>query len=290
LIERVMRRLPLAGRRNETFEIAGAMRTHVGLVRAENEDSVAFIAPKDAEVKRRRGVLAVVADGMGGHAAGEVASALTIDTVCSLFYELSDPIPQSLSKCLAAANRVVRSHAEVNPECAGMGTTCTAAVFRENELFLGHVGDSRAYLLRGSSLRQISEDQSLVAKLVREGLLSAAEALEHPDRNVILSAVGTAPHLDAQLWSRGLLLEEDDTVILCSDGLSDFVRDEELSKIVAGRHPVDMCDALIAAALAGGGGDNVSVGVFRLVAPSLTPSFVGVTRETKQASSPDGAS
>jgi protein phosphatase len=240
------------------------MRSHVGLVREGNEDSVAFIVPGHDDRAAMRGSLAIIADGMGGHAAGEVASRIAVDTVCAMFYAIADSIPDSLAKCLRAANAAVRDHAAAHPRCAGMGTTCTVVVIKDDRLFLGQVGDSRAYLLRRGKLQQISEDQSLVADLVREGRISAAAARTHPDRNIITTALGVEPTVGAKIWPDGKLLEDGDVVVLCSDGLSDMVDDERIEEIVSRRAPAEACDALIDAALRAGGHDNISVGVFAL--------------------------
>jgi len=271
-----------------SLHVTGAMRTHVGLVREGNEDAVAYILPQDDDPMARRGALALVADGMGGHAAGEVASQITAETVCALFYRSTAPIPQALRECLEAANGAIRSRAEANPDFAGMGTTCTIVVFSNGRAFLGHVGDSRAYLMRGNEFHQISEDQSLVAKLVRDGRLTPAEARTHPDRNVIVSALGIAPTVDAQVWRDGLKLKDGDTVVICSDGLSDLVDDDGLAAIVRSGQPAEICDALIKAALAAGGYDNVSVGVFAVGAEAPAPSAaINTTRELEAVPSMD---
>ena len=158
------------------MEIVGAMRTDTGLVRSLNEDSVAWVTPHDDDVAANRGSLALVADGMGGHAAGEVASALAADVVRRLYYDLDGPIPQVLASAFAAANRAIIDYAQEHPECRGMGTTCTVLAFRDRQAWLAHIGDSRAYLLRDRHLVQLSEDQTLVAKLVNDGAMTQAEA------------------------------------------------------------------------------------------------------------------
>src|SRR5271168_537115 len=151
------------------MQIIGAMRTDPGLVRELNEDTVVWATPQDKAVADSRGSLALVADGMGGHAAGEVASALAADVVRRLYYDLDGSIPQVLANAFAAANRAIIEYAQEHPECRGMGTTCTVLAFRDSQAWLAHIGDSRAYLLRDRHLVQLSEDQTLVAKLVSEG-------------------------------------------------------------------------------------------------------------------------
>ena len=247
--------------------VSGAMLTHPGLVRPGNEDAVAYVLPRPGEAAAARGALALVADGMGGHAAGELASAIAAETVRRLYYELDGKVPQVLAQCLRAANRAIRAHAAGAPDCAGMGTTCTVLAIRGNAAWLGHVGDSRAYLLRGGALRQLSEDHSLVAALVREGRLTPAEAASSPDRNVILRALGTHDEVEPQIWPQGMALAAGDVLVLCSDGLSDLVDTEGIAAAAA-LPPHEACQTLLQAALAGGAHDNVSVGVFALTAPA----------------------
>src|ERR1700721_1207589 len=137
------------------MEIVGAMRTDTGLVRTLNEDSVAWVTPHDDDVAANRGSLALVADGMGGHAAGEVASTLAADVIRRLYYDLDGPAPQVLATAFSAANRAILEYAAEHPECRGMGTTCTVLVFRDDKAWLAHIGDSRAYILRDRKLHQL---------------------------------------------------------------------------------------------------------------------------------------
>jgi protein phosphatase len=243
-------------------EIIGAMRTDTGLVRTLNEDSVAWVTPHDDEAANNRGSLALVADGMGGHAAGEVASALAADVVRRLYYGLDGPIPQVLASAFAAANRAIIEYAQEHPECRGMGTTCTVLAFRDRHAWLAHIGDSRAYLLRDHHLVQLSEDQTLVAKLVSEGTITQAEADHSPMHNVILQALGTTSNIKPMIGTKGLPLQAGDVLILCSDGVSNMVPDDQIAEVASRLPPQEACDALIEAALAAGGHDNASLGVF----------------------------
>jgi protein phosphatase len=244
------------------MEIIGAMRTDTGLVRTLNEDSVAWVTPHDDEAANNRGSLALVADGMGGHAAGEVASALAADVVRRLYYGLDGPIPQVLASAFAAANRAIIEYAQEHPECRGMGTTCTVLAFRDSQAWLAHIGDSRAYLLRDHHLIQLSEDQTLVAKLVSEGTITQAEADHSPMHNVILQALGTTSNIKPMIGTKGLPLQAGDVLILCSDGVSNMVPDDQIAEVASRLPPQEACDALIEAALAAGGHDNASLGVF----------------------------
>jgi PPM family protein phosphatase len=246
----------------------GAMRTDTGMVRSLNEDSVAFVAPPSGDPAAARGSLMVVADGMGGHAAGEVASALAVETVRRVYYELGGATPEVLAAAFLAAHRAILSWAESNPECKGMGTTCTALAVREGQAWLAHIGDSRAYLLRGGAMAQLSDDQTLVAHMIREGQLTPEQAQGSPINNVILEALGAKEAISPVVWADPLPLSDGDILVLCSDGLSGVVADAIIAEHIARLPPDEACDALIEAAKAAGAPDNVSVGVFRMVAGS----------------------
>jgi protein phosphatase len=248
------------------MEIIGAMRTDTGLVRTLNEDSVAWVTPHDDGAATNRGSLALVADGMGGHAAGEVASALAADVVRRLYYGLDGPIPQVLANAFAAANRAIIEYAQEHPDCRGMGTTCTVLAFRDSQAWLAHIGDSRAYLLRDHHLIQLSEDQTLVAKLVSEGTITQQEADHSPMHNVILQALGTTSNIKPMIGAKGLPLQSGDVLILCSDGVSNMVPDDKIAEVASRLPPQEACDTLIEAALAAGGHDNASLGVFTVTA------------------------
>ncbi|MDI4657104.1 protein phosphatase 2C domain-containing protein [Xanthobacter autotrophicus] len=245
----------------------GAMLTHVGRVRSSNEDSVVFVSSPQDGRPDDRGTLALVADGMGGHAAGEVASALAAEVVRRIYCGSSLPVPETLRMAFEAANAAVIQHADDHPECRGMGTTCTAVAMVGGKLYLAHAGDSRAYLLRGEGLTQLSEDHSLNAQLVREGVMTREEAEASANGNVIVKALGSRAELDPAVWSEGLPLADGDRVLLCSDGLSNLVPDADIAAVLRRLPPADACDALVEQALAAGGYDNISVGVFAIEAP-----------------------
>ena len=260
-----------------SFAVRGAMLSHVGLVRSNNEDAVAYVLPPPGDPAAVRGALALVADGMGGHAAGEVASHLAAETILRLFYQLDGAVPQVLARCLEAANTSIRERARESPELTGMGTTCTMLAFRNDTVFLGHIGDSRAYRVRDGALRQISEDHSLVAKLVRDGVMTEAEAQASPDHNVILRALGTSDRLEPMIWPAGEKLRDGDAFVLCSDGLSDLVNAAAIARAAA-LPPLQACETLLQAALQAGAHDNVSVGVFTVAAPAAAAGESPPTR------------
>jgi PPM family protein phosphatase len=254
-----------------------AMLSNVGAVRALNEDVVLYATAPEGDAGAKRGTLALVADGMGGHAAGEVASALAAEVVRRVFYELDGPPSTVLASAFAAANRAILDWAANHPECSGMGTTCTALALTDGEAWLAHIGDSRAYLWRGGSLIQLSEDQTLVATLVREGRLSQEEAEHSPVSNVITQALGMGPEIAPIIWAKPLALLADDVIVLCSDGLSGAISDAAIADMVERLPPGEACEALIAAALAAGGHDNISVGVLRVLVESEQTARSGQT-------------
>jgi PPM family protein phosphatase len=235
-----------------------------------NEDVVAWITPRDRNVAATQGSLALVADGMGGHAAGEVASALAAEVIRRVYYDLKGPASKVLAMAFSEANRAIIDYATVHPECKGMGTTCTALAFRDGKVWLAHIGDSRAYLLRNGKLMQLTEDQTLVAKMVREGSITKKEASHSPVQNVILQALGAMIEIKPMIASSGIPLQSGDVLILCSDGLFNMVPDVTIADIASRLPPQEACDALIEAALAAGGHDNASLGVFSVGAQAET--------------------
>ncbi|MGB6177265.1 MAG: PP2C family serine/threonine-protein phosphatase [Methylocella sp.] len=252
------------------FEIAGAMLTDIGRVRSSNEDSVAFVIPTRNDPAASRGCLLVVADGMGGHAAGEVASALAVEAVRRVYFSLQEPVPASLMIAFETANRAIFEHGKNHPDCRGMGTTCTALAIYDGQVWLGHVGDCRAYLLRGGKLTQLSDDQTVHAQMIREGLMTEDESKTSGGGNVVLQALGTGADVVPAVWEKGVPLIEGDTLILCSDGLWNMVDDTTIAEIAAQVAPQEACQNLVGAALEAGGYDNVSVGIFA-VRPSAGP-------------------
>jgi PPM family protein phosphatase len=248
------------------------MRTDPGLVRELNEDAVAWITPQDQNVAVNQGSLALVADGMGGHAAGEVASEIAVTTVRRVFYELPGSIPQVLGSAFMAANRAILDWSEGNPECKGMGTTCTAIAIRDDKAWLAHVGDSRAYHWRDGVMTQLSDDQTLVAQMVREGQITPEEAQNSPMSNVILQALGSHAEVAPVVWSEPIQLAAGDILVLCTDGLTGVVSDATIAQEIERLPPGEACEALIRAALAAGAPDNVSVGVFQMTSAAERPA------------------
>lgn len=263
---------------NPDLRVFGAMLTNVGKVRPHNEDTVLHDTPRPNDPRAAKGILALVADGMGGHAAGEVASEIAARVIHREYYAFDGSIPAALEAAFRAANEAIFTQAQTEDTCRGMGTTCTALVFAAGLAYLANVGDSRAYILRDGTMFQLSEDDSLVGELVRSGAITAEEALHRPDRNVILRALGTKPQVTVAVWNEGMPLRPGDRLVVCSDGLCDLVDDGHIGELIADGEPLDAAQRLIDAALQAGGHDNVSVGVFIVGEPRAQNEWIGTTR------------
>jgi PPM family protein phosphatase len=231
--------------------------TDVGRARSGNEDSY-FCG---------RTVFAV-ADGLGGHQGGEVASAAAVEPLAALDgREFADPAEaaEALTAAIREANSAILDQAAGDPGLWGMGTTVTAAALAgERHLQLDHAGDSRAYLLRDGSLEQLSTDHTVVAELVRRGRLTPAQAAIHPERSILTRAVGLDPRIPVDTPDP-LELQDGDQVLLCSDGLTEAVDDDQIAQLLsAGPDGNAACQALIDAANAAGGPDNITVVLLRV--------------------------
>jgi protein phosphatase len=248
------------------IELRGGSATDVGLVRSNNQDRLLMADP-----------LYAVADGMGGAAAGEVASATAVNTLRDVFEPISTPTADDLVRSAEAANRVVWDLAEANPEMRGMGTTLVAlALVQESHLAIINIGDSRVYALHQGELRQITEDHNLVAELVAQGRLSEEEAEFHPRRNIMTRALGVDPDVPVDLF-----LEDagpGDRYLLCSDGLPREVKDDHIASILRRlRDPGEAAKELVDEAKRRGGSDNITVVVVDVVDASKKDEPVDAT-------------
>ena len=220
--------------------------TNVGKVRYNNEDSLIIIEPKTY----------VVADGMGGASAGEVASQMLVETVKNFLSNTPQLWDEKiLAQAILLANDKILNTAARHEEYHGMGTTATILHVEDGRGYFAHVGDSRIYLLRNNNFRQITEDHSYVETLVRRGELTAAEARVHPMKNVLTQAVGAMANI--QVDAENFHVERGDIFLLCTDGLTNMVADAAIAKIL--KTAANPADALIEAALEAGGKDNVTV-------------------------------
>ena len=235
--------------------------TDVGRVRSVNQDSVVVRAGDDAPLGE---ALIAVADGMGGHAAGEVASQMSLDMLISSLASASAPDERAMRDAFSRANAGVFSAASQNPEYRGMGTTLVAGLLTGDELIVGNVGDSRMYLYRDGELARVTQDHSWVGELVAAGALTEEQAANHPRRNILTRALGVASSVESDLGR--IALKRGDRLILCSDGLHGMVDDKTIAKVVGGKS-LDLKKAareLIDLANKAGGTDNITVALARI--------------------------
>jgi len=284
------------GRTNKAVRIEVFGKTDLGRTRDHNEDRflVADLTRKAAnlqpDVRQHtigpRGTLLVVADGMGGAAAGEVASEMAADTIYGHLVKTwnaeEEITPQRfayrLKEAVEVANASIHAHAKAHPEVRGMGTTTTAAGVLNDHLYLTQVGDSRAYLIRGGQAHQITKDQSLMQRLVEAGELTEEEAAQSERRNIILQALGPDPKVKVDLTHQEV--RRGDVLVLCSDGLSGQVKKEEIAKAVTESPDLSAaCEKLIALANERGGPDNITVVIARFDGDGLRFSGSGTQED-----------
>jgi protein phosphatase len=264
-----------------TLTVRASLATDAGCAREINEDSAIVIRPEDPQTLDRRGVLAVVADGMGGHAAGEIASRMAVDVVHREYYAGAGSIGDALKASLIAANTAIYEHSQQDPRLTGMGTTCVAVAVCGGEASVASVGDSRLYLVRGGRIYQMTSDDSAVSRLVKEGTLNRDEARSHQERNVILKAIGTHESVEVSTWPQPFPVRDGDVFLLCSDGLTDLVADAEIASVIDGnRDEAAACRRLVDEARARGGFDNITAVILRMTS-AAAPAAVPVTREVK---------
>jgi len=224
-------------------------KTDKGLVRKENED--AFCIEKDL------GFLAI-ADGMGGHASGEVASKMAIEILRDSVKKEGETLPDRLNSGVKLANKTIYDASRSQSQLNGMGTTLTAVQLDGNRLSIAHVGDSRVYLIRGGVIEQITDDHTIVSEQVAQGRMTREEAARSDMRNILSRALGIAPEVDVDI--EALTVSEGDQFVLCSDGLSELISDDEiLSEVQSSKKPEIVCDELVNLAIQRGGEDNITV-------------------------------
>jgi serine/threonine protein phosphatase PrpC len=234
----------------KTFSI-----TDIGRKRKVNQDFVysseRFVGPLPN--------LFLVADGMGGHNAGDYASRLAVETIVERSSGSLETNPlRVLDEAVQSANGLVRKRAQETPELQGMGTTVVAAVIDGRELYVANVGDSRLYIVNSGEIRQITKDHSWVEEMVRRGGIGKAEARNHPDKNIITRAVGAEETVRIDFFQ--VLLQEGDVILMCTDGLTNMLEDEEIRMTLDGaRDIVEKAQGLVRAANERGGRDNISV-------------------------------
>lgn len=242
-------------------QIHAALQTDIGRKRENNQDFVAHWQPSNRAEERESGWLYIVADGVGGADSGEFASRFATErTIAHYLDKTNEPDwGERIVTSMKTANTELRKYVAENRENSRMATTMVAAVFQESHLFLANVGDSRGYLWQNGRFAQVTKDQSLVAKLVEEGAISEAEAKGHPHENIILSSLGSEANPQIDLFQFDL--EAGDILLLCSDGLTKYVDNDEIAHIITNIAPAPAAQKLIGMANERGGSDNISVAI-----------------------------
>jgi len=254
-----------------------ASLSDIGRVRTNNQDACGEFA-NDAGWRAL-----VVADGMGGHRGGEVASRIAVDTIGQMLGTSHDAPERSLRNAFLAANERVLEVADSDPRCAGMGTTAVALLFAaEGQAWVAHVGDSRAYVYRGGELIALTADHSYVAELQRRGFISPAEAAVHPRRNEVLRSIGGEPYLDVEI--RGVDTFPGDCFLLCTDGLWGCVPESEMVAALARTPLEEAVRMLVELANRHGGPDNVTVQLARIPEPASAAPETPTRGEADEAS------
>lgn len=235
--------------------------THIGLVRSINEDAYGIF--NDIP-------LYIVADGLGGHAGGEIASRIAVDTIKEYIYfalrtKAPAEIKQHILGAIKGANSRIIHEADKEPDLHGMGTTVVVAGIKGDKAIVAHVGDSRAYLVRDNHITQITKDHTVVEEYVRLGLLTLKDALYHPYRHVLSRALGISWDLDVDMSE--IVIQTDDTLLLCTDGLTNMLSEREISSTIFELRPSPekITDRLIHLAIENGGIDNITVITINIV-------------------------
>ncbi|WIG57964.1 MAG: Protein serine/threonine phosphatase PrpC, regulation of stationary phase [Ktedonobacterales bacterium] len=257
------------------LRLAAAGLTDVGQRRERNQDNTTHLVPADEKVLAEKGALFVVCDGMGGHASGEVAAEIGVNTVREKYYSSTgDNIISRIAHAIKRANESIFTYSHEHPESAGMGTTCVVLVIQGGRAYFVNIGDSRAYLVRDGKMRQITQDHSWVAEQVRAGVLTEEQARTHAHRNVITRSLGTQPTVNADLFIE--TLRDGDRILLCSDGLHGYVEESEIEReMVEHTDPEAGVAHLIEMANANGGPDNITALVVQLLeVPATTGEIV----------------
>lgn len=240
-----------------------AAKTDLGRVRENNEDKYEFFVSEDPHTIASRGAVYVVCDGMGGAAAGQIASELACKTFIDVYVNHPGENPEvAMSTAVVAANRWVFENAKNNPQRKGMGTTLSALILRQDVAYTVQVGDSRVYRLREGVLEQLTHDHTWVDEAIRAGMITAEEAKTHPYRHVITRAVGSEGHVVPDVVQHDL--SEGDLFMICSDGLLNHVEDDVIGEILRTVQPAEACWRLVGLALQGGGSDNTTVMIVRV--------------------------
>lgn len=272
--------------RCHTSVVFGA-KTDLGRVRENNEDKFDYLVPDDPSVLALKGRVFAVADGMGGHSAGQVAAEMALNLFIRAHYaDAGAEIETSLHRAIVQANAFIVEAANTVAGRKGMGATLTAGVLRDDDLFIAQVGDSRCYLQRGGEFQQITEDHSWVAEQVKSGALTLEQAEQSPFRNVITRSMGGAPEVEADLIA--IRVQPSDRYLLCSDGLSGMVPHAEMAQLLAEGTPSIAAWNLVERANQYGGKDNITAFVLEIGEIVPWPSEDGAEQSDAQSNGKHG--
>jgi len=245
-------------------QVQYASLSDIGFRRRNNQDSSVVQICSEREMWSRLGHLFMVADGMGGHAVGELASKIAVDTVPHVFFKTGDqPVADALKTAVEFANNAIHERGTQNRDFERMGTTCSSLVLSPAGAVIGHVGDSRVYRIRGSRIDQLTFDHSLQWELLRQGKMSAEDIFLNEPRHVITRSLGPEPQANVDIEGPYPILPED-TYVICSDGLTGHVNDSEIGQVASQLPPGDACRLLVHLANLRGGSDNITVMVIRV--------------------------
>lgn len=235
-----------------------------GCVRPENEDKYILLEAGDKRQKAFKGNLMLICDGMGGARGGKVASSLAVEEIANTYYRHSSQnIPLALVESIKAANAKIYQHGKAHEHLEGMGTTVVAVVIKDEKAYIAHVGDSRCYHLRNHKIKLMTEDHTVVQRMVNEGMISEAEARQHPDSHILNRCVGVHPEMEVDLLMNPIAMRPGDVLLLTSDGLHGMVFEDEILQIVMSNPAQNAADKLIELARERGGPDNITVQIAR---------------------------
>jgi PPM family protein phosphatase len=263
----------------DSGNIKVVIQSDLGNIRTNNEDNAVFFKIADEKILQEKGYLLMVADGMGGHQAGEVASGMSVDIICKEYFRQNNDgaVEKNLARAFSFANKKIFELSSQNRAYQGMGTTCTVLIVIDQSVYYGQVGDSRAYVLKNNLFLRITEDQTYVQELVNSGDITPEEAEVHPKRNILTNAMGTKPDLRIETGKCDFSFEQGDKLLLCSDGLYDYLKDGELAEALDHMPLQEAASHMIAEAKKRGGHDNITV----LLAEKTAAIKVTTSKETR---------
>ncbi|MFN0084231.1 MAG: Stp1/IreP family PP2C-type Ser/Thr phosphatase [Blastocatellia bacterium] len=250
-------------------QVTIAHRSDTGIEREENQDTIVYTRDDRNDCH-----LLVIADGLGGGACGKEASQLAAQSIRQSFFASADSpltINQRIEAAIAEANRIILHRAERDRKCRGMGSTCVVLTLAGGLAHIAHAGDSRLYLVRDNRIQRLTRDHSMTQRMLDDGLITEDEAATHPDRNCLDRALGLRAEIKPEVKADPIKLRDRDIFILCTDGLTSLVRDEELFRIVQNVPTEHACDRLVELANERGGHDNITIAITRIGADITLP-------------------